>query len=64
MHWAFFSELHNYRTENDMSKLLLTGSCSLHAIHETFKTGEQNTDWKLKKVLRALYQILHNLPAR
>ena len=30
---AFFSELHNYRTENDLSKLLSTGSYRLHAIH-------------------------------
>ena len=27
-----------------------------------FKTGEQSIDWKLKKVLRALRQILHDLP--
>ena len=50
INWAFFSELRNYRTENDMSKLLSTGSCGLHAIHGTFKTGEQSTDGKLKKV--------------
>ena len=47
--WAFFSELRNYETENDMSKLLSTGSCNLHAIHGAFKTGEQSTYWKLKK---------------
>ena len=41
-----------------MSKLLSTGSCSLHAIHGAFKTGEQSTDWKLKQVLRAWHQIL------
>ena len=34
LNWAFYSELRNYRTENDMSKLLSTGSCGLHA----FKT--------------------------
>ena len=27
-----------------------------------FKTGEQSIGWKLKKVLRALRQILHDLP--
>ena len=40
-----------------MSKLLATGSCSLHAIHGDLKTGEQSTDWKLKKVLRACIKI-------
>ena len=40
VNWAFFSELPNYRTENDMSKLLSTGSCGLLAIHGAFKTGQ------------------------
>ena len=37
VNWAFFSELRNYGTENDMSKLLSTGSCNLHAIMELSK---------------------------
>ena len=64
VNWAFFSELCNYQTENDMSKLLSTGSCSLHAIHGALKTELQSTDSKLKNFLRALHQILHDLPAR
>ena len=63
VNWAFFSVLCNYQTENDMSKFLSAGSCGLHAIHVAFKTGEQSTDWKLKKVLRALHQVLHDSPA-
>ena len=57
VNWAFFSELYNHQTENDTVKLLSTGSCSLHAIHGAFKTGEQSTDWKLKKVLKALIKF-------
>ena len=45
---GLFSELHNYWTENDMSKLLSTGSCGLHALHGAFKTGEQSRNGKLK----------------
>ena len=52
VNWALSSELPNYWTENDMTKLLSTGSCSLHAIHGAFKTGQQSTNWKLKNVLR------------
>ena len=63
VNWAFFSELRNYMKEND-SKLLSTGLCSLHTFHGAFKTEEQNTDWKLKNILRDLHQILHDLPAR
>ena len=54
---VFFSELCNYQTENDISKLLSTGSCGFHAINGALKTGEQSTDWKLKKVLRALHKF-------
>ena len=61
VNWAFFSELGNYRTKNDMSKLLSTGSCGVHAVHGAFKTGEQSTDRKLKKVL---HQILQDSPAK
>ena len=61
VNWAFFSELGNYRTNNDMSKLLSTGSCGVHAVHGAFKTGEQSTDRKLKKVL---HQILQDSPAK
>ena len=58
---GLFLRLRNYRTENDMLKLLSTGSWGLHAIHGALKTGEQSTDWKLKS-LRALHQILHDSP--
>ena len=43
-----------------MSRLLSTGSCGLFhtgSINGAFKTGEQTTDWQLKKVLTALHQL-------
>lgn len=46
--WAFFRELRNCRGENDMTKLLPTGSCGIHSIHGTFKNGEND-----KKLLKA-----------
>ena len=64
VNWAFFEELHNFQDENDMNKLLPTGSCGLHSIHLAFKTGENSTDWGVKKILKAIYQILHDSSAR
>ena len=64
VNWAFFSYLCNYRTENNTSKLFSTGSWGLPAIHGAFKTGGQSTDWKPKKVLKALLQVLHHSPVR
>ena len=64
VNWVFFEELRNFRDENDMNKLLPTGSCGLHSIHMTFKTGENSTDWGVKKILKAVYQIFHDSPAQ
>ena len=47
-----------------MNKLLPPGSFGLHSIHLAFKTDESSTDWGVKKILKAVYQILHDSPAR
>ena len=60
VNWAFFEELRNFRDENDMNKLLPTGSCGLPSIYLAFKT----TDWGVKKILKAVYLILHDSLAR
>ena len=33
-------------------------------MHGAFKTGVESTDWKIKKILKAAFQILHDSPAR
>ena len=33
-------------------------------MHGTFKTGAESTYWKIKKILKAAFQILHDSPAR
>ena len=38
------------------------GSCGLHTIHNAFKTGAKKTDWKMKNILKAAYQIFHDSP--
>ena len=54
--WAFFSELCNYQTENDMSKLLSTESC--------FQNWRAEHRLETQKVFRVLHQILHDSSAR
>ena len=39
VNWLFYKELVNYRAENDMSKLVPTGSCGLHTVHGALETG-------------------------
>ena len=40
---GLFLGIGNYRTENDMSKLLSTGPCGLHTIHGCFKTRTEHS---------------------
>ena len=64
VNWAFFPQLRNYRAENNMTKVLTTGSQVIHSIHGAFKIGENKADWNVKKLLKALHQILSDTPAR
>ena len=52
------------RSENEQHQLTDIGSCGLHTIHNSCKTGAQSTDWGLKKTLKGSYQVFHNTPAR
>ena len=52
------------RSENEQHQLIDIGSCGLHTIHNSFKTGAQSTDWELKKTLKGSYQVFHDTPAR
>ena len=52
------------RKENQQYRLIDIGSCGLHTIHNAFKTVAVQTDWKMKKILKAVYQIFHESVAR
>ena len=44
--------------------LIDIGSCSLHVVHSSFKTGAEKAGWNLKALLKDSLQILHDTPAR
>ena len=52
------------RSENEQHQVIDLGSCGLHTIHNSFKTGAQSTDWELKKTLKGSYQVFHDTHAR
>ena len=60
----FHDEFTSSLTETVLHSLINIGSCSLHIVHGSLKTGEAVTEWKLKKVLNAAHRILHDSPAR
>ena len=47
-----------------MPKLLELGSCSLHIVHGAFATGASKTGWNIDRLLRSLFYLFDNAPAR
>ena len=66
LNWKVLSLLCEDREKQDadLPKLLNIGSCGLHIVHEAFCTGCQATEWKIEQVLRALWYLFHDSPAR
>ena len=56
--------VNNHLVENGYKNLIEIGSCSLHTVHGAFQTGVTKTGWELKKVLKAMYKIFNESPAR
>ena len=60
----FYNEIVQDRQENMVHSLIDIGSCSLHIVHGSFKTGAEKTGWNLKALLKGSFQILRDTPVR
>ena len=60
----FSKEFSQLFKEENCHELINIGTCSLHTIHNSFRTGAEATSWGLKKTLKGAYYVLHNSPAR
>ena len=47
-----------------LPELLYSGSCGLHILHGFFKTDVNTTELKLAKILKGLYKLFDDSPAR
>ena len=54
-------ENHN---DKEYEQLMNIGSCGLHTAHSAFQTGSKTTTWNLGKIMKAIWQIFHDSPAR
>ena len=52
------------RCEKDYPKIIDNGSCSLHVLHDAFKSNVEATDWFLNEILKAMRKIFDDSPAR
>ena len=64
VNWFFYDQLNNERNELTLPELLHTGSCCLHILHGSFKTGTHTTEWKLAMILKVIYKMFDDSPAR
>ena len=59
----FHKEFSRLYKEENCHCLIDIGTCSLHTVHNSFRTGVEATGWNVKKVLKGAFHILHNSPA-
>ena len=66
VNWKFLEMLIEDRkhADPDIPCLINVGSCSLHVVHGAFTTGASATEWKLDQLLRSLWYLSHDSPAR
>ncbi|KAI2656593.1 AAA ATPase forming ring-shaped complexes [Labeo rohita] len=66
VNWKFLKMFPKDKSQSDPDapKLLNLGSCALHVVHGSFQSGEKETGWNVGDVLRALWQLFHDLPVR
>ena len=64
--WKFLATFMKKRNEvfPEMPDILFPGSCGLHVVRGALKSGTQATTWNLASLLRFLYYLLHDVPAR
>jgi len=64
VNWKTY-ELISTRIGEEMHKTVLNiGSCRLHIVHNAFRSGSMETNWKVGQTLSSLYWLFTDSPAR
>ena len=56
--------LDELREQDELPSIINVGSCCLHVLHGPFQIGIKKVDWQLGKVMKAMWQLLHDSIAR
>ena len=64
VNWAAYRKLEEKLSNEYRIKLVNTGSCGLHTVHNSFKEAINSTAWKLSGVLSSLHELFKDVPAR
>ena len=53
----FLEEISRIRKADEQHQLINIGSCGLHIIHGSLKTGAEKANWKLRRPLKQLFKF-------
>ena len=62
--WLVFERLHTHRDESEQLLLEMIGSCGLHVVSVVFQKGVVASGWELEKILKAMWRLFQDSPAR
>ena len=60
----FWMNMHHQELDNNASSLINVGSCGLHVIHNSFKSGAKASKWNIEEILSSLQWLLVDSPTR
>ena len=64
VNWNVLDIVFEKRNGNEFEQLLVNGSCSQHVSHGVFKNGVTITKQDFRKILKSMFYLFHNSPAR
>ena len=64
VNWALYDELRKHREKEELPSLINICSYGLHIVHGALKTCVTATELNLKGILKSVYTLLHDTPAR
>ena len=64
VNWKCFKDMQKKLSDDYETILINIGSCGLHIVHNSFKTGATAAEWKVEALLSSLYYLFKDSPAR
>ena len=62
--WNILQLLQENQKEKEHPAIINIGSCGIHILHGTLKVGMEAADWDVGKVLKSMWHLFHDSPAR
>ena len=64
VNWLVLNKLDDVLIPNRHEKTVNIGSCAQHMVHCGFQTGTSDAGWNIDKILKTMFFILHDSPAK